>query len=227
MSTAHRPTWTPAAGGKGKLENGLGSLSKQLSVRDQAAHTTLKYRKPGQTTLSEVGERDLKAELDLRESKHLAKRKAEEAGSTVEALEAQEQAEKRLKMIESIDPDLDADDDADEPDDDDSDDDSDDDDDDAEILRELQRIKAERQAEAEEREAERTREEEQIRTEEYSRGNPLLEGAAASSDFSVNRRWDSDTVFTNCAKIESGDKDFVNDTLRSTFHRRFMDKYVK
>lgn len=43
-------------------------------------------------------------------------------------------------------------------------------------------------------------------------------------------RWDDDVVFKNCAKgvdeIKK-DKRFVNDTLRSEFHKKFMEKYIK
>ena len=47
-----------------------------------------------------------------------------------------------------------------------------------------------------------------------------------ANDFAVSRRWDEDVVFKNCAKKDEADGGFVNDTLRSAFHRRFMDKYV-
>lgn len=43
-------------------------------------------------------------------------------------------------------------------------------------------------------------------------------------------RWDDDVVFKNCAKgIDETKKDkrFVNDTLRSEFHKKFMEKYIK
>lgn len=44
----------------------------------------------------------------------------------------------------------------------------------------------------------------------------------------MSRRWDDDVVFKNCAKKEDPSaNEFVNDTLRSAFHRRFMDKYLK
>jgi protein CWC15 len=44
----------------------------------------------------------------------------------------------------------------------------------------------------------------------------------------VSRRWDDDVVFKNCAKKdEDTSGGFVNDTLRSEFHRRFMSKYVR
>ena len=37
-------------------------------------------------------------------------------------------------------------------------------------------------------------------------------------------------VFKNCAKgvdDQKKDKRFVNDTLRSEFHKKFMEKYIK
>lgn len=43
-------------------------------------------------------------------------------------------------------------------------------------------------------------------------------------------RWDDDVVFKNCAKGEEErlkGKGYINDTLRSEFHKKFMDKYVK
>lgn len=45
----------------------------------------------------------------------------------------------------------------------------------------------------------------------------------------VKRRWDDDVVFKNCAKGEpdSSKKGFINDTLRSEFHKKFMEKYIK
>jgi protein CWC15 len=46
----------------------------------------------------------------------------------------------------------------------------------------------------------------------------------------VKRRWDDDVVFKNCARSEPDKKkeqQFINDSLRSEFHRKFMEKYVK
>lgn len=42
-------------------------------------------------------------------------------------------------------------------------------------------------------------------------------------------RWDDDVVFKNCAKGEDAKlkKGFINDPLRSEFHKKFMEKYVK
>ncbi len=52
---------------------------------------------------------------------------------------------------------------------------------------------------------------------------------SSQGDFSVKRRWDEDVVFRNCAKQEDREKKprFINDAIRSDFHKRFMDKYIK
>lgn len=221
MTTAHRPTWAPAVGGSGKQEGGLGSLSKQYSVRDQASHTKLKFRASEQLA-EELSQDDLRSELFSRETAHREKRKADPKNMK-DALEAQEQAEKRLKAIEDLDPNLDADDDE---DDDDSSDDDDDSDDEAELQRELDRLKAERAKEYEEREQAKTAEEQQVRNENYMRGNPLLRGNS-SDNFGIQKRWDDDVVFKNCARNEKKEQTFINDTLRSEFHRRFLTKYIK
>lgn len=123
----------------------------------------------------------------------------------------------------------------------------------AELMAELAKIRKERAAENAKREAERQAEEERIRTENILKGNPLLNkskpqtarasasGASASSssagearggEFKVKRRWNDDVVFKNCARDEDGGRErrpvgFVNDTLRSEFHKKFMDKYIK
>jgi hypothetical protein len=47
--------------------------------------------------------------------------------------------------------------------------------------------------------------------------------------YDVKRRWDDDVVFKNQARgtEDKRGKEFVNDLLRSDFHRRFMGKYVR
>jgi protein CWC15 len=117
-------------------------------------------------------------------------------------------------------------------------DDDDEEDDTAELMAELARIKKERAAETTRIEQQKRVEEEKIRTENILKGNPLLNPSSKSStqpsntEFRVKRRWDDDVVFKNCAKADglTGEKrvaHFVNDSLRSDFHRRFMDKYIK
>ena len=102
-----------------------------------------------------------------------------------------------------------------------------DEDDTAELLAELNRIKRERATEEAKKDSERKVQEEKIRMENILSGNPLL--SAGKSDFKVKRRWDDDVVFKNCARSEP-DKSktpFINDTLRSDFHKKFMEKYIK
>ncbi|KAK7474405.1 hypothetical protein BaRGS_00034359 [Batillaria attramentaria] len=203
MTTAARPTWDTARGGRGKGEGDLSALSKQYSSRDLPSHTKLKYRQEGQGTTDEVRSRDFRRELEDRE---------------------RSVREKRDKHRANLD--------ADDPlDDDDEDEDSDDEDDTAELLAELQKIKKERANEKVRLEAERKAEEERIRTENILKGNPLLgqAGGQDKTDFKVKRRWDDDVVFKNCAKGEEARKSrgFINDTLRSEFHKKFMEKYVK
>lgn len=78
---------------------------------------------------------------------------------------------------------------------------------------------------------EQRQEEERIRMENILSGNPLLNYAAkpVKSDLRVKRRWDDDVVFKNCSRAEPERKEitFVNDSLRSEFHKKFMDKYIK
>lgn len=116
--------------------------------------------------------------------------------------------------------------------------DSDDEDDTAALMAELQRIKKERAAESAKREGEKRAEEERIRAENILSGNPLLSYAAggvttapltSKSDMKVKRRWDEDVVFKNCARVDDSDKNkgFINDCLRSDFHRKFMEKYIQ
>lgn len=49
MTTAARPTFEPARGGRGKGEGDLSALSKQYSSRDLPGHTKIKYRSEDQT----------------------------------------------------------------------------------------------------------------------------------------------------------------------------------
>ena len=52
MTTAARPTFEPARGGRGKGEGDLSALSKQYSSRDLPGHTKIKYRSGSRTELS-------------------------------------------------------------------------------------------------------------------------------------------------------------------------------
>ncbi|KAF9114550.1 hypothetical protein BGX27_010525 [Mortierella sp. AM989] len=117
---------------------------------------------------------------------------------------------------------------------DESDSDDDDEDDTAELLRELEKIKRERAEEKERQEKLQREEEEKERQSQAAAGNPLLDvpGHSSSSgpkDFSVKRRWDDDVIFKNQARgiNDKPKKRFINDTLRSDFHRKFMNQYIQ
>lgn len=107
-----------------------------------------------------------------------------------------------------------------------SDSDSDSDDEDAELQRELARVRLEREEKKKREEAERAAAEEEAREKDIALGNPLLN----KQDFTMKRRWDDDVVFKNQARgteDKGKKKEFVNDLIRSDFHRRFMSKYVR
>ncbi|XP_018564914.1 protein CWC15 homolog [Anoplophora glabripennis] len=215
MTTAARPTFEPARGGQGRNEKDLSAISRQYSSRDLPGHTKLKYREPGQGTVDETRTRDFRRELEERErDKRPATRTADHY--------------KKLKLDQVPAASLDADDPLDEEDSESSDD----EDDTEALLAELNKIKKERAMDQAKKEIERRQEEERIRMENILSGNPLLthySSGSAKSDHKVKRRWDDDVVFKNCAKSEPEKKTnvFINDSLRSDFHKKFMEKYVK
>lgn len=240
MTTAHRPTFDPARG----KEAQRGPAYHQ---RLQPAHTSLKFRQAGQGGDGDkfAQPRDLRAELLAAEAAHFAKKSGGKAPP--EVLEAEEErtkksvlaiengnagdeeedieAKRRRILEESRDIDADS---SDGSDDDSEDDDSDDSEDEtAELQRELAKIKAERAAKREAEERERAEKEEAEREIDIARGNPLMNG---KKDFGIKRRWDDDVIFKNQARgtDERGrKKEFVNDLLRSDFHKKFMGKYVR
>nr|SVE74563.1 EOG090X0IT3 [Daphnia barbata] len=228
MTTASRPTFAPATGGQGRGETSLSSMSKQYSSRDLASHTKLKYRDIGQGSTEEVRNKDLKKDLEEREKSYKDKGDRKERERSLKAVPSVSSAQKKQRIDPSSN-NLDADD----PIEDESDDsiDDEDEDDTAELMAELQRIKAERASELAKKEMEQRQEEERIRMENILSGNPLLNyaGKSQKSDLRVKRRWDDDVVFKNCSRAEPERKEitFINDSLRSEFHKKFMDKYIK
>ncbi|OCL13467.1 Cwf15/Cwc15 cell cycle control family protein [Glonium stellatum] len=231
MTTAHRPTFDPARGKE--AQRGPAYHQRLLP-----AHTLLKHRQPGQGGSADNEVRDLRAELLKAEAAHFTKKngrptlednesseilssapKRQLETSVMDDTDENEESEaKRRRLILEEAKDIDAD----------SEggskgftnEGSDDEDETAELMRELAKIKKER-AEAKAREeAERAAKEEEQREFDIARGNPLLN----PKDFNVKRRWDDDVVFKNQARgtEDKKRKEFVNDMLRSDFHRRFM-----
>ncbi|KAI0194192.1 Pre-mRNA-splicing factor Cwf15/Cwc15 [Astrocystis sublimbata] len=239
MTTAHRPTFDPARG----KEALRGPAYHQRLL---PAHTQLKFRQPGQGGDADNEVRDLRAELLAAEAAHFAKKNGGPLPSANETdtsavtdhakrpLEIASQADgeedpdaKRRRILEeSRDIDADSDDDSENDSEDDSDEDSDDDED-AELQRELEKIKRERAEKREREEQERAAAEQEERERDIALGNPLLN---PKQDFNIKRRWDDDVVFKNQARgteDKGKSKEFINDLLRSDFHKRFMSKYVR
>ena len=223
MTTAARPTFEPAKGGSGRGERDLSALSKQYSSRDLPSHTRLKYREHGQTTADELRGRDFRRELEDRERNAQNEKRGSRSGREPTSSSSSSSAKKpRLDQIAPAN--LDADD----PQDSDSDADSDSDDE-ATLMAELEMIRKERADEEAKQQQIRHQNQERIRMENIISGNPLLNFNPTKTDMKVRRRWDDDVVFKNCAASEpdSSQKAYINDSLRSEFHKKFMEKYVK
>merc|ERR1712146_318552 len=92
MSTAHRPTWTPATAGDERAESDLGKLSLQWSSRDAPSHTKLKVRSVIQTK----SKADLKRQLEEKEATQA--RKALKDAPENAGLDDEEIEKKRLKL---------------------------------------------------------------------------------------------------------------------------------
>ncbi|KAI1096520.1 Pre-mRNA-splicing factor Cwf15/Cwc15 [Rostrohypoxylon terebratum] len=239
MTTAHRPTFDPARG----KEALRGPAYHQRLL---PAHTKLKFRQPGQGGDAD-GPRDLRAELLAAEAAHFAKQgkltdapaasdsKSTTNPSTKRPLQLESQADgggevedpeaKRQRILAAT-REIDEDSEVDESEEEDSDDDDDDEDEEAELLRELERVRKERAQKREEQERAKAAAEEEEREREIALGNPLLN----PTNFNTKRRWDDDVVFKNQARgteDKNKKKEFINDMLRSDFHKRFMNKYVR
>lgn len=184
-------------------------------------------RQAGQGTSDDLKSKDFRRELEEKE-RALSYEKDGKRGALSSGSSSRSQTPAKKGRLDAIMPSTSAEDrDEDDSDRDDSSDEDSEEDDTAELLAELNRIKRERAQEEAKKEAEKQAQEERIRMENILSGNPLL--GAAKADFKVKRRWDDDVVFKNCARSEP-DKSkttFINDTLRSEFHKKFMEKYVK
>ncbi|KAJ1657114.1 complexed with cef1p [Dispira simplex] len=110
----------------------------------------------------------------------------------------------------------------------DSSDDSEDEDETGLLLRELEKIKRERAEEEARKEQQQAMLEESQRSIRVLQANPLL-NLSGDHSFAVKRRWDDDVVFKNQAKDvdDRPQKRFINDMLRSDFHKKFMSKYIR
>ncbi|KAI1213056.1 Pre-mRNA-splicing factor Cwf15/Cwc15 [Annulohypoxylon truncatum] len=234
MTTAHRPTFDPARG----KEALRGPAYHQRLL---PAHTKLKFRQPGQGGDADEP-RDLRAELLAAEAAHFAKqgkladipdvdnsesttnpgtKRPLPIASQADDDEGGEDPEAKRQRVLAETRDIDE-----ESEVDDSDEDSDEEDEEAELLRELERVRQERAQKREEEERAKAAAEAEEREREIALGNPLMN----PTSFNTKRRWDDDVVFKNQARgteDKNKKKEFINDMLRSDFHKRFMNKYVR
>ncbi|EDO07785.2 Cwf15/Cwc15 cell cycle control family protein [Babesia bovis T2Bo] len=214
MSTAHRPTWHNAIG----RSPGANFGTFKVSSRDLPSHSELKRRAPLEIDSTENKaqktadhKRKLSEHLENKEREHREKNELEERIGVTRNFIPLEDAVKLLNQDVNEFPE-------------DSDDcpanegsDSEDDDE-AMLMRELEKIKAEKE-EARQREIKATLESEEGRERILSQ-NPLL------AKTTQTRRWDEDVVFKNPNREVKEKKEFVNDMVRSEFHRRFLHKYI-
>ncbi|KAK4123479.1 Cwf15/Cwc15 cell cycle control protein [Parathielavia appendiculata] len=251
MTTAHRPTFDPARGKEalrgpayhqrllpaytklkfrqpgqgGDADRATRDLRAELEAAEAEHYAKLKGAPIPGTTSDEPSERSPTNKRPLR----IANGNEEEDAD----------AKRRRILAETRDIDADDDDHGEDPksgsgsedesgsgsdDSDDSEDESEDEN--AELMRELERVRRERMERREREERARQAAEQEAREREIALGNPLLN----KPDFNIKRRWDDDVVFKNQARgteDKGKRKEFINDLLRSDFHKRFMNKYVR
>jgi protein CWC15 len=200
MSTAHRPTWTPKVGGGGLKDGVKSAPTFRTSSRDQNAHTKLKIRKPEQLVSPKNKQTPVADQLLLTDNKNFLK--ALEDSPVSEEEEDNDMVDEEENSEE-----------------------------DEELLRlEIEKIRKERQ-ETKRRQTQEKKIKEQI--ELADKCNPLNDPVTFSSPEEGNNlqttpKWTDDSVFRVDYRTGKGpEKRFINDTTKSDFHRRFMDKYFK
>ncbi|EKX73398.1 conserved hypothetical protein [Theileria equi strain WA] len=227
MSTAHRPTWYTAIGRAPDAHSGTAAVSS----KDLPSHKELKRRAPISIETSEgtkvqkanEQKRILREKLESTEAAHKTKALIEEKVGVTKNFLSLEDATKLLNQDINAFPE-DEDDYVDEAAVDDEDDEE------AILLRELEKIKKEKE------EIRLKEQQEQLQSQEHREKilsqNPLLNITSQAS------RWDEDVVFKNPRREVKEKPEFVlliyihdlyrfiNDVVRSEFHKRFLHKYV-
>jgi protein CWC15 len=236
MTSAARPTWSAALGnGSGLRDGSSAAPTLQTCAKDQPGHLKLKLRQFGQDAPEEVKERrggsravpvvglitgdsDVEIESDSEQEDTYSHQHSKRNDATKDSVPSASDPEDEKDYGGDAY----------------SEEEEDDDDEEEELMRELEKIKRERELEKLERERKVAEKDPHA----VLAGNPLLAtdksyasaySTASTGTFGVKRRWDDDVVFKNQAKNvnERPEKRFINDTTRSDFHRRFLDKYIK
>ena len=240
MTTAHRPTFNAAIGGEEQGGHRWFVPSRMQSAKDQPGYLKMKMRQTGQNSLEDIKKRDLEKELAEKESKNVEEKRREEikaglrdeeeepvGGSSSGVASSSQPSLLGGKSgadvnFASEDPDVEL-----ESDSSDSDSDSDSDEDEEELQRQLDAIRKERALENARKEQEAKEAAMREQEEAILMGNPLMHSHMDKS-YSLKRRWDDDVPFKNQARDEPETKKrFINDTIRSDFHKKFMNKYMR
>ena len=223
MTTAHRPTFDAARAGSQST-----APTRQYSSRSLPAHKVLKYRKvvdSSTETPNNDGPRiSAKPDLDSTqiESNQGEDIKIVQSPAKAEIECAHQAVENTPSVIEALgESDLESETSIHEHE---TESDSEEDET-AELMRELEQIKKERSLQQMKREASQAEAEASERESQIAFGNPLLN--ASRYDSLIQRRWNEDVVFRVQDAKTPDKKEFVNDLLRSDFHRSFMKKYVR
>lgn len=238
MSGAHRPTWTASVGGDGQRDGANSAPTFQYSSRDLPSHKKLKYRMDNKVKRND----NVQETVDIIKTITDKEEELKQIENKESTLHADDLEESKSSKTLDIDADTDIEDTCSISEDvkeklernptnkDDFSNDHNDIDDTEELLRELERIKKEREAkkllEARERQL-------QVQT-----GNPLLNLSSTDDLFSSSsqhypnqkRKWNEETVFKNQAKdvnLNGQEKRFINDTIRNDFHKKFMARYIR
>ena len=94
--------------------------------------------------------------------------------------------------------------------------------DDEELLREYEKIQQAKKEQERRKEIEESNKVKDRTEEEILSGNPIY-----AQDYFLKKRWYEDTVFKNQARTNKVDNQFINDTIRSDFFKKFIDKSIK
>lgn len=229
MTSAARPTWSAAlASGTGLRDGSSSAPTLQTCAKDQPGHLKLKLRQIGQDAPVELRSRDLrKLDTDLITPKRITAVGLVSGDSDVEIEDSSDSDEENNCKNDFIQSKIDESSTDEKLSDlgEDEEDGDNDEDEEEELMRELEKIRRERVAEK----ALKERKSAEMDPHAVLAGNPLLYTESEISSFGAKRRWDDDVVFKNQAKgiDEKPQKRFINDTTRSDFHRRFMDKFIK
>lgn len=194
----------------------------QLQARDLPHHTKMKYRTGSQ--LPVAFDRELrKGEADEREAQA-------RSGSSLLLSSSPKPIEPKPQMLLANEV-FDAshlskwDDRDDEDSEEDEESDEEEDDEEAALQLELEKIKREREEERRRKEAQEASDAQAARDAAALTTNPLLNQRPTGA---VKRKWNDDVVFRNQARgAKEPKKEFINDTIRNEFHRRFLQKYIQ